>query len=235
MPEILAPRESAVRSPSGAPDARPIAAMRTCVRVDRTTHESRGTRRPTRTARPCCASAARHGVIAFHRYKRGDGFVYRCKRCIGEAVTRRHRRIRALLVQRGRRSVRGLRATSGARSTCTSTTSTRARSPSRCSMGVGKALAAFREEAKQMRARLRQLPRRDRGEADRVAAAQGASYRDELLRLRRTGPHGVVVSTPAFHAGSGSSTLPGGTSPARARRLRTPTAAARRRPPPSRP
>ena len=32
-------------------------------------------------------------------------------------------------------------------------------------------------------------------------------------RLRWTGPHGVVVSTPAFHAGSGSSTLPGGTSP----------------------
>jgi hypothetical protein len=40
----------------------------------------------------------RHGSIVHYRFKRGRGFVYRCKRCVGEAVTRRHRRLKALLV-----------------------------------------------------------------------------------------------------------------------------------------
>jgi hypothetical protein len=36
-----------------------------------------------------------HGTTVFHRY--GDG-RYRCTRCVGEAVTRRHRRLKQLLV-----------------------------------------------------------------------------------------------------------------------------------------
>ncbi|MFL5854900.1 MAG: hypothetical protein ACJ77G_20800 [Solirubrobacteraceae bacterium] len=37
-----------------------------------------------------------HGVVAFHFYK-GSG-RWRCKRCVGEAVTRRHRKVRAILL-----------------------------------------------------------------------------------------------------------------------------------------
>jgi hypothetical protein len=89
----------------------------------------------------------RHGVIAFHRHKRGAGFVYRCKRCVGEAVTRRHRRIRALLVSEagGRCAVCGYER-------CGFNLHFHHVDPSSKSfemnMGVGKALAAFREEAK---------------------------------------------------------------------------------------
>jgi hypothetical protein len=40
-----------------------------------------------------------HGLVVFHRYSNGGGgSVYRCKRCIGEAVTRRHRKLKRLLV-----------------------------------------------------------------------------------------------------------------------------------------
>jgi hypothetical protein len=38
---------------------------------------------------------ARHGLTVFHRY--GDGRV-RCKRCVGEAVTKRHQMIKRTLV-----------------------------------------------------------------------------------------------------------------------------------------
>ena len=42
----------------------------------------------------------RHGLIEFHRY--GDGVrrraYYRCRRCVGEAVTRRNRKVRRILV-----------------------------------------------------------------------------------------------------------------------------------------
>jgi len=40
----------------------------------------------------------RHGVILFYRFKARRGYKYRCKRCVGEAVTRRHRRLKAQLV-----------------------------------------------------------------------------------------------------------------------------------------
>jgi hypothetical protein len=33
-----------------------------------------------------------------HRHRDGDGYRYRCKRCVGEAVTRRHRKVKQLLV-----------------------------------------------------------------------------------------------------------------------------------------
>jgi hypothetical protein len=89
----------------------------------------------------------RHGVVAFHRYRRGDGFVYRCKRCVGEAVTRRHRRVRALLLSEagGRCAVCGY-------ARCALNLHFHHVDPSvksfSMNMGVGKALAAFREEAK---------------------------------------------------------------------------------------
>jgi hypothetical protein len=89
----------------------------------------------------------RHGTIAFHRYRRGEGFVYRCKRCVGEAVTRRHRRIRAMLIAEagGRCAVCGY-------GRCSINLHFHHVDPSAKSFemhrGVGKSLAAFRDEAK---------------------------------------------------------------------------------------
>jgi hypothetical protein len=41
----------------------------------------------------------RHGRVAFHRYSQGTrGHRWRCKRCVGEAVTRRHQKIKRILV-----------------------------------------------------------------------------------------------------------------------------------------
>jgi hypothetical protein len=89
----------------------------------------------------------RHGLIAFHRYRSANGFVYRCKRCVGEAVTRRHRRIRALLVE----EAGGCCAICGYER-CQLNLHFHHVDPSAKSfsmnMGVGKSLAAFREEAK---------------------------------------------------------------------------------------
>ncbi len=42
---------------------------------------------------------ARHGTIEFHLYGAGSGpGRWRCKRCVGEAVTRRHQKVRRILV-----------------------------------------------------------------------------------------------------------------------------------------
>jgi hypothetical protein len=40
----------------------------------------------------------RHGLIEWHVYGRGRHARLRCRRCVGEAVTRRHRKVRAILV-----------------------------------------------------------------------------------------------------------------------------------------
>ena len=41
----------------------------------------------------------RHGMAEFHRYRAGKGtHRWRCKRCIGEHVTRRHQKLRRILV-----------------------------------------------------------------------------------------------------------------------------------------
>jgi hypothetical protein len=41
----------------------------------------------------------RHGQVEFHRYRAGRGtHRWRCKRCVGERVTRRHQKLRRLLV-----------------------------------------------------------------------------------------------------------------------------------------
>jgi hypothetical protein len=89
----------------------------------------------------------RHGVVAFHRYRRDEGFVYRCKRCVGEAVTRRHRRIRNLLVGEagGRCAICGYDRCQLNLHFHHVDPTTKAFS---MNMGVGKSLASFREEAK---------------------------------------------------------------------------------------
>jgi cytochrome c553 len=41
----------------------------------------------------------RHGLEVHHLHVRNTGkYRYRCKRCVGEAVTRRHRRVKQILV-----------------------------------------------------------------------------------------------------------------------------------------
>jgi hypothetical protein len=46
--------------------------------------------------RPCF----RHGETRWHRYGAGKaGYRWRCKRCVAEAVTRRHQKIKRLLVE----------------------------------------------------------------------------------------------------------------------------------------
>ena len=108
---------------------------------------NRAGRPPDPNSTAVLRECSRHGVIAFHRYKRGDGFVYRCKRCIGEAVTRRHRRIRALLVSEagGRCAVCGYER-------CAFNLHFHHVDPSSKSfemnMSVGKALIAFREDGR---------------------------------------------------------------------------------------
>jgi hypothetical protein len=86
-------------------------------------------------------------LIAFHRYRRAGGFVYRCKRCVGEAVTRRHRRVRAALVAEA-----GGRCTVCGYDRCQLNLHFHHVDPTakafNMHMGVGKSLASFREEAK---------------------------------------------------------------------------------------
>jgi hypothetical protein len=49
----------------------------------------------TATLRHC----RRHGVVVFHRYSEGKrGIRWRCKRCVGEAVTRRLQKVKRILV-----------------------------------------------------------------------------------------------------------------------------------------
>jgi hypothetical protein len=108
---------------------------------------SRAGRPPDPNSTAVLRECPRHGVIAFHRYKKRDGFIYRCKRCVGEAVTRRHRRIRAILVG----EAGGCCAVCGYER-CSLNLHFHHVDPSAKSfdmnMGVGKALAAFREEAR---------------------------------------------------------------------------------------
>ena len=88
---------------------------------------------------------SKHGLVAFHYYKASGR--WRCKRCVGEAVTRRHRRS-----ARGRwrrpAALRDLRRRVLHDQTGTSTTSTRPRSRSRSNAMKGKSLQAFRAEAR---------------------------------------------------------------------------------------
>jgi hypothetical protein len=87
----------------------------------------------------------RHGLVAFHYYKASGR--WRCKRCVGEAVTRRHRRVRAILLEEagGRCAICGYHR-------CTLNLHFHHVDPAKKSFAVnamkGKSLAAFRGEAK---------------------------------------------------------------------------------------
>ncbi len=89
-----------------------------------------------------------HGLTVFHRYSRGSGrHRYRCKRCVGEAVTDRHRRVRALLIEEagGRCAVCGY-------DRCAYNLHFHHVDPAtkafKLAMGTGKSLATYRSEAR---------------------------------------------------------------------------------------
>src|SRR3954462_4151196 len=86
----------------------------------------------------------RHGVTMYHRY--GDGRV-RCKRCVGEAVTRRHQKIKRILTAEAGGACRVC-----GYDRCVFSLHFHHVDPATKSFAVttarGKSLAAFREEAK---------------------------------------------------------------------------------------
>jgi hypothetical protein len=106
---------------------------------------SLGRRRPPRAGstgveRDC----DRHGLTVFHLY---GGRSWRCKRCVGEAVSRRHRKVKAILVAEA----------GGCCAVCGYDRAPRNLhfhhvDPSTkrfaLTMGSGKSLAAYREEAR---------------------------------------------------------------------------------------
>lgn len=88
-----------------------------------------------------------HGEHEFGHYSRGDGrYSWRCKRCVAEAVTRRHQKIKRTLVEEhgGRCAVCGY-------DRCIVSLQFHHVDPTtksfRVAMSSGKSLAAFREEA----------------------------------------------------------------------------------------
>jgi hypothetical protein len=114
----------------------------------------------------------RHGLSISYRY--GDGRV-RCKRRVGEAVTRRHQRLTRTLVD----EAGGCCAVCGYDRTVINLHFHHvdpAAKSFNITMGRGKSLAACQEEAR-MCARPRQLPRRDRG-GDPAVAAREVDARD---------------------------------------------------------
>ena len=107
--------------------------------------------RPPATNRTCAVemrTCHSHGVVEFALYSRGGGRRrWRCKRCIGEAVTRRKQRVRKILVAEGG----GCCAVCGY-DRCIVSLVFHHVEPAEKSfalhMGTGKALATYREEAR---------------------------------------------------------------------------------------
>jgi len=91
----------------------------------------------------------RHGVTEFAQYSAGPGRGYRwsCKRCVGEAVTRRKQKLKRILVEEA-----GSRCTVCGYDRCIVNLGFHHVDPKKksfaMSMANGKSLAAFREEAR---------------------------------------------------------------------------------------
>ncbi len=88
-----------------------------------------------------------HGLVVHHRYREGERRRYRCKRCVGEAVTRRHRKLKRLLVDEfgGSCNVCGYGRCLGNLHCHHVDPATKA---FEVQVGLGKSLAAYREEAR---------------------------------------------------------------------------------------
>ncbi len=105
-------------------------------------------RPPAKASSAQVRECPRHGRVEFHRYAAGKAqFRWRCKRCVGEAVTRRHQRVRRILIEEagGRCAVCGY-------DRCLVSLHFHHVDPASKSFKVnasqGRSLAAFREETK---------------------------------------------------------------------------------------
>jgi hypothetical protein len=103
---------------------------------------------PNRTRPVAIKRCQRHGPTEFAQYSRGGGdYRWRCKRCVGEAVTRRKQKLKRLLVEEngGSCAVCGY-------DRCIVNLAFHHVDPAKKSfsvnMGMGKAIATFRAEAK---------------------------------------------------------------------------------------
>jgi len=89
----------------------------------------------------------RHGLTEFAHYKNGRGYRWSCKRCIGEAVTRRKQKIKRTLVAEA-----GERCAVCGYDRCIVNLGFHHVDPAKkeleMSMRVGRSLDAFRQEAK---------------------------------------------------------------------------------------
>jgi hypothetical protein len=105
-------------------------------------------RPPAETSTAELRECRHHGLVEFHRYSAGKrGFRWRCKRCVGEAVTRRHQQIRRMLLE----EAGGCCAVCGYDRCIVSLHFHHVDPASKSfpvSTGQGRSLAAFREEAK---------------------------------------------------------------------------------------
>jgi hypothetical protein len=108
--------------------------------------------RPPDPGRKCpveVRQCQRHGRTEFAQYSRGPqrGFVWSCKRCVGEAVTRRKQKLKRILVEEA-----GGHCTVCGYQRCVVNLGFHHVDPSKksfpMSMNIGRSIAAFREEAK---------------------------------------------------------------------------------------
>jgi hypothetical protein len=108
--------------------------------------------RPPDPRRKCpveTRTCARHGITEFAQYSAGPGRGYRwsCKRCVGEAVTRRKQKLKRILVEEA-----GGRCTVCGYDRCIVNLGFHHVDPAMksfpMSMAIGRSLDAFREEAK---------------------------------------------------------------------------------------
>jgi hypothetical protein len=102
----------------------------------------------------------------------GRSFRWRCKRCVGEAVTRRHQKVKRILVE----EAGGCCAVCGY-DRCIVNLQFHHVNPQAKSFAVtvasGKSLDAYRSEAAKCVLGVRELPRRDRGWPDSLSAGTG--------------------------------------------------------------
>ena len=129
----------------------------------------------------------RHGVVVFHLYAQRSGRRdFRCKRCVGEAVTRRHRRLKALLVAEAGGCCAVCGYSRAINNLCFHHVDPRQKSFP-MTMARGKSEAAYRQELKKCVL----VCANCHGEIDRGRRDSVASPRGTVRRLSRIPPRGL--------------------------------------------
>ena len=159
----------------------------------------------TATLRHC----RRHGLVVFHYYRAGKRAArWRCKRCVGEAVTRRLQKVKRILVA----EAGGCCAVCGY-DRCMVNLHFHHVDPATksfaLSVATGKGLGQASRGGKEVRPRMRELSRRDREPPDPITATR-CHVRCAYNRTPAQQPRGrgLAVKTPAFHAGNSRVRIP---------------------------